>query len=240
MIKFKIITPVYNSEKYISKCIESVLNQTISNWTMYIANDLSTDNTLNIIKNYNDSRIILIDNKIKHYSSGNHHQIIHKTEINDADICIDLDGDDWLAHNNVLKNIQDIYKSNNILMSHGSFIQCIGNKFLAGFNKQPENWNNLRNLLYTTTHLRTYYTGLFRKIKEQDLRDWNGNWFEAAGDTAFMYPMLEMAGKDRTYFCQDINYIYNTENPLNEHKDNFNRQIQNALYIKKMSKYDRI
>jgi len=56
-----IITPAYNSTKYISETIESVLSQTYSNWEMIIINDGSTDDTVNVVKKYlNDSRIILI------------------------------------------------------------------------------------------------------------------------------------------------------------------------------------
>lgn len=52
-----IITPVYNSEKYISDTINSVLAQTYTNWEMLIADDCSSDNSAQIIKTYTDSRI---------------------------------------------------------------------------------------------------------------------------------------------------------------------------------------
>lgn len=52
-----IITPVYNSEKYISDTIDSVLAQTYTNWEMLIADDCSSDNSAEIINRYTDSRI---------------------------------------------------------------------------------------------------------------------------------------------------------------------------------------
>lgn len=52
-----IITPVYNSEKYIADAINSVLSQTYGNWEMIIADDCSTDNTANIIKQFADPRL---------------------------------------------------------------------------------------------------------------------------------------------------------------------------------------
>jgi len=52
-----IITPVYNSEKYISDTIDSVLAQTYTNWEMIIADDGSKDKSAEIIKKYTDSRI---------------------------------------------------------------------------------------------------------------------------------------------------------------------------------------
>lgn len=58
-----IITPAYNSGKYISETIESVLKQTYSNWEMIIINDSSKDDTLNIINRYakQENRIKVIN-----------------------------------------------------------------------------------------------------------------------------------------------------------------------------------
>lgn len=60
-----IITPMYNSEKYIGETIESVLNQTYKNWEMVIVNDCSTDRGPEIVKEYQkkDSRIKFYNNE---------------------------------------------------------------------------------------------------------------------------------------------------------------------------------
>ncbi len=57
-----IITPCYNSSKYIDKTIESVINQTYQNWELIIIDDCSIDNSVMIIKEYckKDSRIKLL------------------------------------------------------------------------------------------------------------------------------------------------------------------------------------
>ncbi len=52
-----IITPTYNHEKFIGKCIESVLAQTYPNWELLIVDDGSTDATSNIVARYKDKRI---------------------------------------------------------------------------------------------------------------------------------------------------------------------------------------
>lgn len=56
-----IITPTYNSSKYIRETIESVINQTYTNWELLITDDFSSDNTVKIVESYlrNDSRIKL-------------------------------------------------------------------------------------------------------------------------------------------------------------------------------------
>lgn len=52
-----IITPTYNCGRFIAETIESVLAQSYPNWEMLIVDDYSTDNTKDIVSNYNDSRI---------------------------------------------------------------------------------------------------------------------------------------------------------------------------------------
>jgi len=59
-----VILPVYNSEKYISKSIKSILNQTHKNFEFIIINDNSTDKSEKIILKYKDPRIKYIKNKI--------------------------------------------------------------------------------------------------------------------------------------------------------------------------------
>lgn len=58
-----IVIPAYNVENYVGKSIESVLNQTATDWELIVINDGSTDNTLSIIQGYadKDSRIKVVD-----------------------------------------------------------------------------------------------------------------------------------------------------------------------------------
>jgi teichuronic acid biosynthesis glycosyltransferase TuaG len=56
-----IITPSYNSSRFIEECVGSVLSQTYDNWEMLIVDDYSADNSLQILKKYNDKRIQLIE-----------------------------------------------------------------------------------------------------------------------------------------------------------------------------------
>src|SRR5690242_9380591 len=55
--------PVYNASSYLREAIESILNQTYSNFEFIIINDGSTDNSLEIIRSYHDPRISVVNNE---------------------------------------------------------------------------------------------------------------------------------------------------------------------------------
>src|SRR5574344_637512 len=63
MSKLSIVIPVYNTEKYLEKCLESVCNQTLKDIEIICINDCSTDNSLGILNRYakNDSRVKVIN-----------------------------------------------------------------------------------------------------------------------------------------------------------------------------------
>lgn len=65
MIKISIIIPVYNTEKYLKKCLDSIINQTLKSLEIICIDDCSTDNSLNILKEYQlkDNRIKIIEQK---------------------------------------------------------------------------------------------------------------------------------------------------------------------------------
>ena len=63
---FSVIMPCYNSEAYISKAVDSILNQTYHEWELVAVNDGSTDNTLNILNQYAEK-----DKRIKVFSKEN-------------------------------------------------------------------------------------------------------------------------------------------------------------------------
>ena len=66
MPEISIITPFYNSEKYIEKCITSVINQNYDDFELILINDGSTDNSSKIVEKFiYDNRIKLFSKKMK-------------------------------------------------------------------------------------------------------------------------------------------------------------------------------
>ena len=63
MVDISVIVPIYNAEKYLNKCVDSLINQTKKELEFILVNDGSTDKTEEIIKSYKDSRIKYFKNK---------------------------------------------------------------------------------------------------------------------------------------------------------------------------------
>ena len=60
--KVSVIMPVYNAEKYVQETIEGILNQAFEDFELLIINDYSTDKTMEIVRNFKDDRIKIIEN----------------------------------------------------------------------------------------------------------------------------------------------------------------------------------
>ena len=94
MVKISIIVPVYNVEKYLPKCLESLIHQTLKDIEIICINDGSTDNSLSILKDYakNDSRIRIINKENGGISAA------RNSGINAAmgDFLSFIDSDDWI------------------------------------------------------------------------------------------------------------------------------------------------
>ena len=234
-----ILTTSYNCEKFIEKSLFSIMSQRYQDFTCYITDDVSTDNTVNIVRETikNDPRFILIENKTKFFQPGNYDQIITSRNIDGEEICVEVDGDDWLPDSNVFTRINEVYKDKDVWMTSGSFRYHDGR---PGFANPPTNFSNVRKQTFTLSHLRTWKSWLWKKIKHEDLRDENNNYWNVAGDLSFMFPMFEMSGEKHYRFLSDINYIYNESNPINDHKVNMSNVIHTVNKIRNKPEYKQL
>ena len=65
--RITVLMPAYNAGKYIAEAISSVLEQTFTYFELLIINDGSTDDTVKIIRSFNDPRIVLINQEKQRY-----------------------------------------------------------------------------------------------------------------------------------------------------------------------------
>ncbi len=94
MAKVSVIVPVYNVEKYLEECIESLINQTLTDIEIICINDGSTDNSLKILEELQkkDNRIKIINQKNSGVSSARNNGIENAT----GEYIGFVDSDDWI------------------------------------------------------------------------------------------------------------------------------------------------
>jgi glycosyltransferase involved in cell wall biosynthesis len=241
--RFVIITPFYNVEEWIGLCVNSVKKQDYTNYVHYLIDDISTDNTVEKIQTIvkEEDKISLIQNSIKKYALKNIYDTLESIEIEDDDIVVILDGDDWLANKNVLKRLDEEYQQTNCLMTYGSYVEYPSlnrGKFAKKIPNEIIEQQSYRNHQWMSSHLRTFRYSLWNKINKKDfINKETGNFIKAAWDLAFVFPMLEMAGH-RARFIQDILYMYNRSNPLNEDKINHPVQLSEEAQVRRRQPYE--
>lgn len=105
-IKISVIVPVYNVEKYLDKCLNSIITQSLKEIEIIIVNDCSPDNSLEIIKKYMkfDKRIVLI-NKIK--NEGLTSARNSGLETAQGEYILHIDSDDWIEQD----YLKDMYET---------------------------------------------------------------------------------------------------------------------------------
>lgn len=139
MIELSVLMPVYNAENYLREAIESILNQSYTNFEFIIVNDGSTDKSEEIIRSYNDERIKLVTRENGGVSKALNTGLAHSN----GKYIARMDADD-IAHVDRLALQMDFIKNNPeyiLVGSNANGIDEEGNKLYAhkiGFYEDEE------------------------------------------------------------------------------------------------------
>ncbi|MDR1460680.1 MAG: glycosyltransferase [Campylobacteraceae bacterium] len=106
--KISLIIPVYNVEKYLPKCLDSAINQTLKDIEIICVNDGSTDGSLDILRKYEkkDNRIIIIDQKNGGLSASRNAGL----DIAKAPYIMFIDSDDWIESDTLKVHYETMVK----------------------------------------------------------------------------------------------------------------------------------
>lgn len=205
MIKVSVVLPIYNVEKYLPKCLDSVINQTLRDIEIICVNDCSTDNCENIIKEYikKDNRIKLINNE-KNSGVGISRNI--GVNYSNAEYISFIDSDDYIEnnyieelYNSAIKYDADIVFTNNLNIVRNNIIKpYYHNRIHIWKKKLRDSWKEgISNFSVNTPEkentpeypLVSSVNKLFRKdfIIKNNLK-FNG--FIVSEDTEFFYKYL--------------------------------------------------
>lgn len=137
--KISIIMGIYNCEDYLDESIDSILNQSYTNWELIMCDDGSTDNTYSIAKKYSlkyESKIILLKNE---KNMGLNYTLNKCLNVATGDFIARQDGDD-ISLNERLKTEIEFLKNNNkydIVSSNMIFFDSSGDWGKTNMNPQP-------------------------------------------------------------------------------------------------------
>lgn len=120
MPEISIITPCYNSSKYLEETIQSVLNQSFTDWEWVITDDCSQDKSIEIIERHNDPRIKLI--KAEKNGGAGYARNLSLSEAKGRYITF-LDADDvWTP--NFLEEMLNFMKRENAELAYSNYARC--------------------------------------------------------------------------------------------------------------------
>lgn len=245
-MKFKIVVPTYNTESWIARCLQSIQVQTYENFECIVYNDASTDKTGEVIDSYfdhrPDSRFRVVHNKINCKALSN---IVDgfrnlETEKEPESVLMVIDGDDFLFSEFVLEMVKGAYENMHPYLTYGNHAHWPTGQISLNcqpFPREVLRDRSFRNYKFVSSHLRTFKSKLWNAIKDEDLRDEDGEYYRVGWDVAFMMPMLEMAGQGRILSIPNILYCYNRFNPISDDVIRQSDQKRVEMRVRAMPSY---
>lgn len=132
MPKISVIIPIYNNEKYLRQCLDSVVNQTLEDIEIICINDGSTDNSLQILNGYasKDKRFIVINQENTGVAKARNNSL----DIAKGTFVAFMDSDDYYPSPNVLQTLFEKATMSNALICGGSICEDHNGKIKTAFN----------------------------------------------------------------------------------------------------------
>jgi len=228
---FLIVVTVYNSDKYISDCVISILNQSYKKFKLIVIDDDSSDSTGRILRSIGGFGYVK-NRKREGSAVANIVKAIDLCPGDREDVIVIVDGDDWLYDNDVLGYLNEVYKDSSVWLTYGQFTSVSGR--MENYCQPLKDTRRYRKFgKWTTSHPKTMKRFLWDKINKQDLKDGFGNYYKRFEDIAYMYPAVEMAGVKHIRCISKILYVYNDMNgmcSLNEYTEK--RKLKAIMPIK--------
>lgn len=229
MTKLSIIVPVYNVEKYLPKCLESLIKQTLKDIEIICVNDGSMDNSLAILKEFasKDSRIKIIDNQHQGVAKTRNTGIEQSTGkyigFVDSDDYIDIDFFEKL-YNSATKSNSDIAIAS--ILKHKKFF----NIYNAKYTKE-ETAITIQDKIKLCEDKKHFFFYAWNKIyhsgfiKENNIKFSEGQIYE---DVMFAIKALYYSNKIISVYGTKYHYIEH-ENSLTKYKDKTGEKEQDLV-----------
>lgn len=178
IVKVSVIIPVYNVEKYLRQCLDSVVNQTLQDIEIILVDDCSTDSSLDICNEYakKDARVKVFHQKNLGSGAARNRGIDSAS----GEFIVFLDSDDYYPERDILETLYNNAKKHNVNICGGSFA-ALNNNFVnktfdeefAGYTFEKDEIIHYKNYQFDYGYHRFVYNRQFLKennIKFPDFR----------------------------------------------------------------------
>jgi len=236
MPKISVIVPVYNTEKYLEECLNSLINQTYKNIEIVCINDASEDNSLKILEKYRkkDNRIIVINQK----NSGANISRTNGISKSTGDYLMFVDSDDWIIPNTISELVNKIEKTNADIIK----FDFINRKSLRNIEKKIYVSNDKKYLykkLLTTYELNNLTTEIVNRNVCNIEAEVFKNKSSVGEDLLMNLEMYDRA--DKILIIDDCYYFYrknnnSTTNTNKKEKLYANMERKDEIYLYKYAK----
>jgi glycosyltransferase involved in cell wall biosynthesis len=202
--KFIIICLSYNNKDWVSTNLESILEQTYTNYEVIYVNDASTDNTLEQVNELvgNDKRFHIISNKENLDSPTNYFKYVYEFMHNrdENEILVELCGDDWLATPTVLEQLNNVYIENDCWLTYGGMHVWNGDTNVTLPQPQNSNYSEFvhKNALYRKDQWRAGHLHSFRWFLHDKFNPKHAvslidsELYKEASDLQLIFSLMEM------------------------------------------------
>ena len=219
---FVFIIPSYNNSEWIERNLQSIFDQTYVKWKIIYINDNSTDDThdkfMNLSKGHMD-KITYIQNTTKYGQAFNRYRAYNRCE--DNDICIMLDGDDWLASPFVLQYLIYFMHINNVNVTYGHFqsyskgvlTPYVSENTKHGYSDKVVKEGTYRSDIWRGMHLRVMCAKYLKRIDPMDFIMTDNSFIYCATDMVESFAVLELS-KGTQAKNSEVLCTYNRENSI--------------------------
>lgn len=224
-----VIVPVYNVERYLKKCIESIINQTYKNLEIFLVDDGSTDNSGKICDEYakKDNRINVIHKENKGVSSA------RNAGINEAkgEWIAFIDADDWIEENYIEELLKNTSKEIDIVQC-GYYRVVANNKESINCDGNDEVRNKEEFLIGCLNPQMAYglcHTKIIRKSKIKDIRF--DEEIVVCEDALFNIELSENVNRVKIIKIPLYNYHIHQDSVVRKYDVNYSSKYEKALKV---------
>ena len=231
MPKISVIIPVYNAEEYLNRTLDSVLNQTFKDFEVICINDVSKDNSLDILEEYakKDERIKVISKENGGLSSARNEGLRRVA----SELCYFLDSDDYIEPN-LLETAFNVFSNNDIdYYCFGSEVYTEENNSL---NQETKTLNKYLKIKFNGIQKATFDVGqnqnihVWNKVFKTSIIKNNNIWFVEGllyEDIFFTWYYFFLSKK--IYFDKNIFHHYRIHSNSIMEKTTFNKSFDSAV-----------